>query len=103
MYDHPFQWGSKRSGPDLARVGDRYSNEWHVQHLSDPRSVVPESIMPRYAFLKDAPLTVKDFSTHLVANRRVGVPYTDEMIAEANADLKAQADPNADTKGVVSR
>jgi cytochrome c oxidase cbb3-type subunit 2 len=103
MYDHPFQWGSKRSGPDLARVGDRYSNEWHVQHLTEPRSVVPESIMPSYAFLKNAPLDVKGFSTHLVANARVGVPYTDEMIADAVADLKAQADPNADTSGVLAR
>ncbi|TIR55414.1 MAG: cytochrome-c oxidase, cbb3-type subunit II, partial [Mesorhizobium sp.] len=71
MYDHPFQWGSKRTGPDLARVGDRYSNAWHVAHLTDPRSVVPESIMPSYGFLKDTPIDVKDFSTHLVANRRV--------------------------------
>jgi len=103
MYDHPFQWGSKRSGPDLARVGDRYSNEWHVQHLTEPRSVVPESIMPSYSFLKNAPLDVKGFSTHLVANARVGVPYTEEMIADADADLKAQADPNADTSGVLAR
>ncbi|QKC98712.1 cytochrome-c oxidase, cbb3-type subunit II [Mesorhizobium sp. NZP2298] len=103
MYDHPFQWGSKRTGPDLARVGNRYSNEWHVQHLMDPRSVVPESIMPRYAFLKDAPIEVKDFSTHLVANARVGVPYSDDMIAHANADLMAQADPNADTSGLEKR
>ncbi|TIX53661.1 MAG: cytochrome-c oxidase, cbb3-type subunit II, partial [Mesorhizobium sp.] len=73
MYDHPFQWGSKRTGPDLARVGDRYSNEWHVQHLIEPRSVVPESIMPSYAFLKVTTIEVKDFSTHLIANRRVGV------------------------------
>ncbi|TGR89208.1 cytochrome-c oxidase, cbb3-type subunit II, partial [Mesorhizobium sp. M2E.F.Ca.ET.209.01.1.1] len=71
MYDHPFQWGSKRTGPDLARVGDRYSNAWHVAHLADPRSVVPESVMPSYAFLKDAQIEVKDFSTHLIANRRV--------------------------------
>ncbi|BBD36471.1 cytochrome-c oxidase FixO chain [Aminobacter sp. Y103A] len=103
MYDHPFQWGSKRTGPDLARVGDRYSNAWHVAHLSDPRSVVPESIMPSYAFLKDAPIEVKDFSTHLVANARVGVPYSDDMIAHANADLMAQADPNADASGVEKR
>ncbi|OBP72339.1 cytochrome c oxidase, cbb3-type subunit II [Mesorhizobium loti] len=103
MYDHPFQWGSKRTGPDLARVGDRYSNIWHVQHLTDPRSVVPESIMPSYAFLKDAPIEVKDFSTHLVANARVGVPYSDDMIAHANADLMAQADPNADASGVEKR
>jgi cytochrome c oxidase cbb3-type subunit 2 len=103
MYDHPFQWGSKRSGPDLARVGDRYSNDWHVQHMINPQSVVPESIMPSYAFLKDTPLDLQDFSTHLVANARVGVPYTEEMIASAEADLIAQADPNADTSGVLAR
>lgn len=103
MYDHPFQWGSKRTGPDLARVGDRYSNEWHVQHLIEPRSVVPESIMPSYAFLKDTPLDVRGFSTHLVANARVGVPYTEEMVASAEADLKAQADPNASTADLLAR
>ncbi len=103
MYDHPFQWGSKRTGPDLARVGDRYSNEWHVQHLSDPRSVVPESIMPRYAFLKDVPLSPKGFSTQLVANVDVGVPYTQEMIDNAEADLVAQANPNADTSALSKR
>ncbi|MCC6205286.1 MAG: cytochrome-c oxidase, cbb3-type subunit II [Hyphomicrobiales bacterium] len=103
MYDHPFQWGSKRTGPDLARVGDRYSNEWHVEHLVDPRSVVPESIMPRYGFLKDKTLDVKNFSTQLVASARVGVPYTQEMIDNAAADLVAQADPNADTSGIEAR
>jgi cytochrome c oxidase cbb3-type subunit 2 len=103
MYDHPFQWGSKRTGPDLARVGERYSNEWHVQHLIEPRSVVPESVMPAYSFLKDTPLSVRGFSTHLVANARVGVPYSDEMIENAEADLKAQADPNADTSGLEER
>jgi cytochrome c oxidase cbb3-type subunit II len=103
MYDHPFQWGSKRTGPDLARVGDRYSNEWHVQHLVDPRSVVPESIMPGYAFLKETPLKITSVSMMLEANRTVTVPYTDEMIAEAEADLKAQADPNADTTGLLER
>ena len=103
MYDHPFQWGSKRTGPDLARVGNRYSNEWHVQHLVEPRSVVPESIMPSYAFLKETPLAVKNISYDLIANRRVGVPYSDEMIASADADLKAQADPNADTSGLLAR
>src|SRR6478736_6003193 len=72
MYDHPFQWGSKRTGPDLARVGNRYSNEWHVQHLVEPRSVVPESIMPSYAFLKETPLVVKNITYDLIANRRVG-------------------------------
>ncbi|EIM74055.1 cbb3-type cytochrome c oxidase subunit II [Nitratireductor aquibiodomus RA22] len=103
MYDHPFQWGSKRTGPDLARVGARYSNEWHVDHLIEPRSVVPESIMPSYAFLKDTPLEINDFSTELIANLRVGVPYTEEMIANANADIRAQADPNADTSGLEER
>ncbi|WP_054309397.1 cytochrome-c oxidase, cbb3-type subunit II [Mesorhizobium sp. 1M-11] len=103
MYDHPFQWGSKRTGPDLARVGDRYSNEWHVQHLTDPRSVVPESIMPRYAFLKTVPLSPKGFSTQLVANIDVGVPYTQEMIDNAEVDLVAQANPNADTSALTKR
>jgi cytochrome c oxidase cbb3-type subunit 2 len=103
MYDHPFQWGSKRTGPDLARVGDRYSNEWHVQHLIEPRSVVPESVMPSYAFLKDKQLPVENVSANLVANARVGVPYDDEMIANAGADLMAQADPNADTSAVEAR
>lgn len=103
MYDHPFQWGSKRTGPDLARVGDRYSNEWHVQHLTDPRSVVPESIMPRYAFLKNVPLSPKGFSTQLIANVDVGVPYTQEMIDNAEVDLVAQANPNADTSALTKR
>lgn len=103
MYDHSFQWGSKRTGPDLARVGDRYSNEWHVQHLIEPRSVVPESIMPSYAFLMERRLDVRGFSTHLIANRRVGVPYTDEMIANAEADMRAQADPDADTSALLER
>ncbi|MCB1427944.1 MAG: cbb3-type cytochrome c oxidase subunit II, partial [Nitratireductor sp.] len=101
--DHPFQWGSKRTGPDLARVGDRYSNEWHVQHLTEPRSVVPESIMPSYAFLASTPLVVPDPAAHLKTNRVVGVPYTDEMIENASADLIAQADPNADTSGIEAR
>lgn len=103
MYDHSFQWGSKRTGPDLARVGDRYSNEWHVQHLIEPRSVVPESVMPSYGFLMDRKVSVKGFSANLIANLRVGVPYTDEMIENAEADLVAQADPNADTSGVLAR
>jgi len=103
MYDHSFQWGSKRTGPDLARVGQRYSNEWHVQHLTNPRSVVPESVMPSYAFLKEKPLDIKVASINLTANRRVGVPYTDEMIANAEADLKAQANPDADTKALEAR
>jgi len=103
MYDHPFQWGSKRTGPDLARVGGRYSDEWHVQHLTDPRSVVPESIMPSYAFLKDRELDARRLSDHLVALRRVGVPYSDEDVAKAVEDATAQADPDADGSGVKTR
>ncbi len=103
MYDHPFQWGSKRTGPDLARVGDRYSNEWHVQHLIDPRAVVPESVMPSYAFLKETPLSVTNVAMNLKANVNVGVPYTQEMIDNADADLKAQANPEADTSGLEAR
>jgi cytochrome c oxidase cbb3-type subunit 2 len=103
MYDHPFQWGSKRTGPDLARIGGKYSNAWHVAHLKDPRSVVPESIMPPYAFLADTPLDYGDIAARLRTLREVGVPYTDEMIKDAKADLEAQADPNADTKGLLSR
>ncbi|MGV3552129.1 cytochrome-c oxidase, cbb3-type subunit II [Rhizobium sp.] len=105
MYDHPFQWGSKRTGPDLARVGNRYSNEWHVQHLVEPRDVVPESIMPSYGFLKDTDLDIKGFSTSgsLRANQLVGVPYTDEMMKNAEADIRAQANPDADTAGLLAR
>ncbi len=103
MYDHPFQWGSKRTGPDLARIGARYSNEWHVQHLIEPRSVVPESIMPSYAFLATNELRMANPESHLKANRVVGVPYGDEMVENAAADLAAQADPDADTKGLLAR
>lgn len=103
MYDHPFQWGSKRTGPDLARVGARYSNEWHVQHLIEPRSVVPESIMPSYGFLLNSPLRVEGIEAHLKANAMVGVPYDEAMIENARADLMAQADPDADTDGVEER
>ncbi|MCR9135378.1 MAG: cytochrome-c oxidase, cbb3-type subunit II [Alphaproteobacteria bacterium] len=103
MYDHPFQWGSKRTGPDLARVGARYSNEWHVQHLIEPRSVVPESIMPSYGFLLDAPAQIENIAAHLQANAAVGVPYDEAMIENAQADMLAQADPDADTSGVEER
>ena len=91
MFDHPFQWGSKRTGPDLARVGGRYSDEWHREHLTDPRSVVPESIMPGYGFLRSQTITAQGIEDHLRANRVVGVPYTDDMIANAEADFVAQA------------
>ncbi|HLI14371.1 MAG TPA: cytochrome-c oxidase, cbb3-type subunit II [Alphaproteobacteria bacterium] len=101
MYDHPFQWGSKRNGPDLARIGGKYTNAWHVAHLMSPQSVVPESIMPSYAFLAEIPLKYDDIAAHLRTLRAVGVPYTDEMIANAKADLEAQANPDADTKGLL--
>jgi cytochrome c oxidase cbb3-type subunit 2 len=103
MYDHPFQWGSKRTGPDLARVGGRYSDEWHREHLKDPRSVVPESIMPPYAFLAEKPLNAGDMAAHLKALRAVGVPYTEKDIATANADLTLQATPDADAADLQAR
>lgn len=103
MYDHPFQWGSKRTGPDLARVGGRYSDEWHVSHLTDPRSVVPESVMPTYAFLSSTELDLPNVAGNLEANRAVGVPYTDDMIANAVADLRAQATLDGDPTGLQTR
>ena len=103
MYDHPFQWGSKRTGPDLARVGGRYSDAWHVDHFTDPQSVVPESVMPKYAFLKETRLDGSHISQLLETHRRVGVPYTDEMIENAAADLKVQADPDGDWDGLLER
>ena len=103
MYDHPFQWGSKRTGPDLARVGGRYSNEWHVEHLVDPQALVPASVMPSYAFLLDKRIDPDDIADHLRANRAVDVPYSDDMITSARADLLAQSDPNADTTDFLAR
>ncbi len=103
MYDHPFQWGSKRTGPDLARVGGRYSDAWHVQHLKAPRSLVPQSIMPNYSFLAEAELKVADPAATLTALRDVGVPYTDADVAKAAGDIKAQADPNADAGDLATR
>ncbi len=94
MYDHPFQWGSKRTGPDLARVGGKYSDEWHVAHLENPRAVVPQSVMPGYPFLATTDLEVATIAAQLQTNREVGVPYTDEQIENAVADLKAQATPD---------
>lgn len=103
MYDHPFQWGSKRTGPDLARVGGRYSDEWHVQHLTDPQSVVPESVMPQYGFLAESDLDIGDPQATLTALRRVGVPYSDEDLAKAKDDMLAQADPDADPGDLATR
>jgi len=103
MFDHPFQWGSKRTGPDLARVGGRYSDDWHVQHLKDPRSVVPESVMPMYAFLAEKDLDTRDAEAKLRALRDVGVPYTERDLQMALKDLKAQADPDADAEDLAER
>ncbi|MEO1159019.1 MAG: cytochrome-c oxidase, cbb3-type subunit II [Pseudomonadota bacterium] len=101
MYDRPFQWGSKRTGPDLARVGGRYSDDWHVAHLKDPRSVVPESIMPSYRFLATTKLDTSNLAGSLKANATLGVPYTQEMIDQAAADAAAQADPDSDGADAV--
>jgi cytochrome c oxidase cbb3-type subunit 2 len=95
MYDHPFQWGSKRTGPDLARVGGKYSDEWHVTHLVDPRAIVPQSVMPGYGFLAATELDYGSIAAHLATNRAVGVPYTDEQIANARVDVEAQATPDS--------
>lgn len=103
MYDHPFQWGSERTGPDLARVGGRYSDEWHVQHLKDPRAVVPESIMPPYAFLADRDLRPGDMAAHLKALRAEGVPYTDADIAKANEDLQTQSGAGGSSAELAKR
>ncbi len=103
MYDHPFQWGSKRIGPDLARVGGKYSNDWHYAHLKAPRSLVPESLMPNYAFLADTPLDGRDVADRMAANRGVGVPYTDDQLAAAQADLATQSDPAADQTDLLKR
>jgi cytochrome c oxidase cbb3-type subunit 2 len=104
QYDHPMLWGSKRTGPDLARLGGKYSDAWHVAHLMNPRDVVPESVMPRYGWLARNSLKIDDLGQHLVAQRAVGVPYTDEMIANATADAFGQATPDADaSSGVAER
>ena len=96
MYDHPFQWGSKRTGPDLARVGGKYSDEWHREHLIDPRQVVPESIMPGYPYLSNTKILSRDIKNHLLSNSVVGVPYTEAQIDSAVKDLRAQANPDSD-------
>ncbi len=103
MYDHPFQWGSKRTGPDLARVGGKYSNEWQVAHLIDPRSVVPQSIMPTYAFLRDRDLDFTDVAANLQTLHEVGVPYSDDMIKSAADDLANQASNDADHEALLKR
>ena len=103
MYDHPFQWGSKRTGPDLALVGGKYSDEWQREHLINPRALVPESVMPPYAFLMDKEINYSDIEAHLKANKRVGVPYTADMIAHARDDVAAQADPNAEGQDALAK
>jgi len=103
MYDRPFQWGSKRTGPDLARVGGRYSDAWHVDHLNDPQSVVPESVMPQYAFLGRTGIDGRYVGDLMATHRFIGTPYTSEMIEAARADFAAQADPDADTEALLVR
>ena len=103
QYDHPFQWGSKRTGPDLARVGNRYSDDWHVDHLRNPQSVVPESVMPKYGFLENRMIEGEYMGDLLKTHAFVGVPYNEEMVASAQADFLAQADPDSDYDGLLER
>ncbi len=104
QHDHPMLWGSKRTGPDLARIGGKYSDAWHVTHLINPRDVVPESVMPRYGWLQRNAVRIDDLGRHLAAQRAVGVPYTDDMIANASADAYGQANPDsANASGVTRR
>jgi cytochrome c oxidase cbb3-type subunit 2 len=103
-YDHPMLWGSKRTGPDLARIGEKYSDQWHVAHLNNPRDVVPVSVMPAYDWLMTTELRTDDLGLHLKAQRAVGVPYTDDMIANASADATGQANPDSPlAEGVTKR
>ena len=103
-YDHPMLWGSKRTGPDLARIGNKYSDEWHVAHLKNPRDVVPQSVMPAYAWLARTALQTEDLGLHLRAQRAVGVPYTDDMIANASVDAYGQTAPDTSfAEGVIKR
>ena len=103
MYDHPFQWGSKRTGPDLARVGGRYSDAWHVDHLIDPQSVVPESTMPKYEFLMEAKVEAEHIEDLLKTHRMVGVPYSDQQIELAELDFRSQVDIDADIDAFLDR
>ncbi|MET4512091.1 cytochrome-c oxidase, cbb3-type subunit II [Bradyrhizobium sp. I1.7.5] len=103
-YDHPMLWGSKRTGPDLARIGNKYSDEWHVAHLNNPRDVLSVSVMPAYSWLLKTTLSTDDLGAHLKAQRAVGVPYTDEMIANASRDAYGQAAPDSPyVDGVTQR
>ena len=103
MYDRPFQWGSKRTGPDLARVGGRYSDEWHQDHFTNAKSVVPESVMPPYGFLFNRTIDGRYIQDVVATNRMAGVPYTEEMVENALADFKAQVDPLGDYEGLEAR
>jgi cytochrome c oxidase cbb3-type subunit 2 len=103
MYDHPFQWGSKRTGPDLARLGGRYSDAWHVAHMTDPRDVVPESVMPTYGYLLNRVIDGEYIADFMNTYRMVGVPYTDDMIENAQADFAAQVGPFGDVDGLQAR
>ncbi|MBF0582929.1 MAG: cytochrome-c oxidase, cbb3-type subunit II [Magnetococcales bacterium] len=103
MYDHPFQWGSKRTGPDLARIGGKYSNMWHQAHMQHPQSVVPESVMPSYPWLKKSPLKYEDIEKRMQVLAMVGVPYNAEQIANAKKDLQAQASASSDASGLSQR
>jgi cytochrome c oxidase cbb3-type subunit 2 len=103
-YDHPMLWGSKRTGPDLARIGEKYSDQWHVAHLINPRDVVPVSIMPAYDWLLSTELRTDDLDLHLKAQRAVGVPYTNDMIANAPLDAYGQSNPDSpQAEGVTKR
>jgi len=103
MYDYPFQWGSKRTGPDLARVGGKYSDDWHARHLINPRSVVPQSIMPNYDFLIGKDANIGEVADHMTVLKIIGVPYTDEMIQNAASDAVIQASKERDDTGLQKR
>jgi cytochrome c oxidase cbb3-type subunit 2 len=102
QYDHPMLWGSKRTGPDLARIGNKYSDDWHIAHLNNPRDLVPQSKMPAYRWLLRDTLRTDDLGQHLAALRAVGVPYTDEMIANATMDAYGQANPDTEAALAVA-
>ena len=103
-YDHPQLWGSKRTGPDLARLGNKYSDDWHVTHLNNPRDLVPQSVMPAYRWLLRDQLRTDDLGDHLRALRAVGVPYSDDQIANATRDAYGQANPDSpEASGVAER
>jgi cytochrome c oxidase cbb3-type subunit 2 len=103
MYDYPFQWGSKRTGPDLARIGGKYSDEWHTRHLTNPRDVVPESIMPGYKFLTENDAKISKIADDMEVLRKIGVPYTDEMIQNGVSDAVVQASTERESEKLIQR